>query len=118
LKAGGFVNFVAGKWRVGGRLAVSRSFGDESMKPMVTADPELAQVTITEQDELVLLSCDGIYEAMTEQEVADFLDESLKNGIRPGQLAHALVAEAVSRNSADDITGTFCSSMLMCSSYR
>lgn len=102
-KAGGRVDFASGKWRVNGRLAVTRSFGDVALKPMVSAVPEIVRRRISANDALLLLSCDGIFDVMENFEVAQFLEE--RRGKLPlKQLTADLVAEAVRRGGADDIT--------------
>jgi serine/threonine protein phosphatase PrpC len=105
VQAGGFVEFIAGKWRVNGRLAVTRSFGDDNLKPIVIAEPELARIPLQGDEVYLMLSCDGLYDVMEYKDVAGFLETSVRNGIRMGELAAALVQEGVRRGSTDDITG-------------
>ena len=57
INAGGFVEFVAGKWRVNGRLAVSRTFGDANLKPVCIADPEYVKFPFAGNEVMMLLSC-------------------------------------------------------------
>ena len=103
------MDYIAGKWRVNGRLAVTRCFGDENLKPVVTSEPEVAHYPLTADDEMMMLSCDGIFDVMNNNEVAQFLDGLLKKekGRSPAKWANALVDEAVNRGGTDDITGTF-----------
>lgn len=103
-KRGGSVEFVAGKWRVNGRLAVSRSFGDESLKPVVSVDPDISTVKLTGNEQFLMLCCDGLYEVMEDRDIADFLDQNLKSGYDLQQLTSSLVNEGFSRGSRDDIT--------------
>lgn len=51
--------------RVGGMLAVSRSFGDQQHKPFVKADPHIQKYELTRDDHFLLLGCDGVNEAFT-----------------------------------------------------
>lgn len=62
--AGGFVEFG----RVNGNLALSRAFGDFDFKrnsniiaekQIVTADPDIIDRQLTEEDEFIVLACDG-----------------------------------------------------------
>lgn len=99
------MNHIAGKWRVNGRLAVTRSFGDESLKPVVIAEPEIIRYPLAGDEEFLMLSCDGLYDVMDYGDVAERLDTSLKNGIRMGKLAADLVQAGVEFESTDDITG-------------
>jgi serine/threonine protein phosphatase PrpC len=105
VKAGGFVEFIAGKWRVNGRLAVTRSFGDDNLKPIVTAEPEMAKFPLNGDEQFLMLSCDGLYDVMDYSDVAECLDNYIRKGMKMGQLAAALVTEGVTRHSTDDITG-------------
>ncbi|CAN0360587.1 unnamed protein product, partial [Ectocarpus sp. 13 AM-2016] len=73
--AGGFVN-AAG--RVNGNLNLSRSIGDLKYKAnkelppadqMITAEPDLKSVEVTDEDRFMILACDGVWDCMTSQEV-------------------------------------------------
>ncbi len=55
-------------------------------------------------EEFLLLSCDGLYDVMDYSDVAEHLDDSMKKGLKLGQLAASLVSEGVNRKSTDDIT--------------
>lgn len=104
MKAGGFVEYFAGKWRVNGRLAVTRSFGDDTLKPPITAEPEVVQYPIEPEDEFLMLSCDGLYDVLDYEAIAVILDENIQKGAKVGALASALVNEGVAKGSTDDIT--------------
>ncbi|KAG8057728.1 hypothetical protein GUJ93_ZPchr0002g25286 [Zizania palustris] len=82
LNAGGFI--VAG--RVNGSLNLSRAIGDMELKQneclpadrqIVSAEPELNTVTLSEDDEFIVLACDGIWDCMSSQEVVDFVHKHL-----------------------------------------
>lgn len=99
--AGGFVI----NNRVMGELAVSRAFGDSEFKkgiqsiigqdellrnenggedeknwdqPLVIAEPDIQVVTITENDQFVLLACDGLYDVFTNEEIVSFVLAQMK----------------------------------------
>jgi protein phosphatase 2C len=59
-KAGGFVIHK----RVMGELAISRAIGDRDFKEsdvkLVVADPELYDTDLTDNDEFLVLACDGL----------------------------------------------------------
>lgn len=45
---------------------------DESLSPeeqMITADPELQTLEITDEDEFIVLACDGVWNSLSSQEV-------------------------------------------------
>ncbi|KAK3132690.1 hypothetical protein QOZ80_6AG0526360 [Eleusine coracana subsp. coracana] len=83
LNAGGFI--VAG--RVNGSLNLARAIGDMELKQnellpaerqIVTAEPELKTVKLSEDDEFIVLACDGIWDCMSSQQVVDFIHECMK----------------------------------------
>ncbi|SGY17697.1 BQ5605_C015g07862 [Microbotryum silenes-dioicae] len=72
--AGGFVEMD----RVNGNLALSRALGDFEFKQganlepehqIVTADPDINIHTHTEEDEFLVIACDGIWDVLKSQEV-------------------------------------------------
>lgn len=56
MDAGGFV--MSG--RVNGVLAVTRALGDSSMKEFVVGAPYTTETDLTEEDEFMILACDGV----------------------------------------------------------
>jgi protein phosphatase PTC1 len=61
MDAGGFV--MSG--RVNGVLAVTRSLGDSSMKEFVVGSPYTTETELCQEDELLILACDGVSEFVT-----------------------------------------------------
>jgi protein phosphatase 1L len=59
-----------GRWRVEGLLAVSRSIGDASLKPFITAEPEICEYDVGKDDLFLIVSSDGIWDVMDNDEVA------------------------------------------------
>eukprot|EP00523_Entomoneis_sp_CCMP467_P007583 CAMPEP_0168725724 /NCGR_PEP_ID=MMETSP0724-20121128/4302_1 /TAXON_ID=265536 /ORGANISM="Amphiprora sp., Strain CCMP467" /LENGTH=517 /DNA_ID=CAMNT_0008772519 /DNA_START=525 /DNA_END=2078 /DNA_ORIENTATION=+ len=59
-----------GRWRVEGLLAVSRSIGDASLKPYITAEPEICEYDIGRDDWFLVLSSDGVWDVMDNEEAA------------------------------------------------
>jgi len=57
---GGFVIGETG--RVNGLLAVSRSVGDFYMHPYVTDEPYLNLIELTDNDEFLIIACDGVWD--------------------------------------------------------
>ena len=75
--------------RVNGDLAVSRALGDFTYKhathlpatqQQVSPEPEIHVEARTEQDQFVVLACDGIWDVMSNEEVAAFLLEKIADG--------------------------------------
>ncbi|EFJ11497.1 hypothetical protein SELMODRAFT_178013 [Selaginella moellendorffii] len=97
--AGGYVLYL-GTWRVGGVLAVSRAFGDSSLKKFVLADPEIQEERITEDVEFLLLASDGLWDVLTNQDAVSMVQSILD----PEEAAKRLTSEAYGKGSADNIT--------------
>ncbi|KAL7191539.1 hypothetical protein ACSBR2_023590 [Camellia fascicularis] len=83
LKAGGSVRFG----RVNGNLNLARAIGDMELKQnkslpvenqILTANPDVNTVELCDDDEFIVLACDGIWDCMSSQEVVDFVREQLK----------------------------------------
>ncbi|XP_065848477.1 probable protein phosphatase 2C 60 isoform X2 [Euphorbia lathyris] len=82
LKAGGFIH--AG--RVNGSLNLARAIGDMEFKQnkflpaekqIVTANPDINTVELCDDDEFVVLACDGIWDCLSSQQLVDFIHEQL-----------------------------------------
>ena len=97
--AGGFVMW-AGTWRVGGVLAVSRSFGDRLLKQYVIADPEIQEEKIDDSLEFLILASDGLWDVFSNEEAVAVVKEVED----PEESTKKLVGEAIKRGSADNIT--------------
>jgi serine/threonine protein phosphatase PrpC len=78
-EAGGFVNTFG---RVNGNLNLSRSIGDLKYKQvpnigpsaqMITAEPDIKQVTLNSDDEFIILACDGIWDCLTNEEAVKYV---------------------------------------------
>ncbi|KDR84400.1 hypothetical protein GALMADRAFT_237252 [Galerina marginata CBS 339.88] len=75
--------------RVDGNLALSRALGDfeykknKSLGPeaqMITANPDVRSHQITEEDEFLVLACDGIWDCLTSQQVIDYIRYHVSKG--------------------------------------
>ena len=111
-KAGGFIE----DGYVNGLLGVSRAFGDwhfeglkrneETGKPgPLTAEPEIDTWEIdVENDEFLILACDGLWDVFSSQNAVDFARKSLLVNNDPNVAAKELADEALRRHSADNIS--------------
>ena len=98
---GGFVsNFPGDVPRVDGRLAVSRAFGDKSLKKHLSSEPFVTVENIGDDAEFVILASDGLWKVMSNQEAAN----CIKNIKDARSSAKRLTEEAVNRKSTDDIS--------------
>ncbi|CAM9019779.1 unnamed protein product [Wickerhamomyces anomalus] len=82
--AGGFVDIG----RVNGNLALSRAIGDFDFKKstdlppeeqIVTAFPDIIEHDITENDEFVVLACDGIWDCLSSQQVVEVVRRGIND---------------------------------------
>lgn len=93
-----------------GDLAVTRALGDWYMKlPLgsaspLTAEPEFQLTLLTEDDEFLIIACDGIWDAISNQEAVSIVGRELMYHNDPEQCARELVNQALMRDSADNVT--------------
>ena len=108
-KAGGFVE----DGYVNGLLGVSRAFGDwhiEGLKGRggkagpVTVDPEIEKTRLTEDDEFLILACDGLWDVFSSQNAIDMARTSLRQHNDPTTTARELATEALRRHSSDNVS--------------
>ncbi|KAI0632105.1 PP2C-domain-containing protein [Trametes polyzona] len=83
--AGGYIEYG----RVNGNLALARALGDfdykknASLRPeaqIITSDPEVIEHAITEDDEFVIIACDGIWDCLTSQQAVNVVRRLIANG--------------------------------------
>ncbi|KAI9664578.1 MAG: Protein phosphatase 2C 2 [Bathelium mastoideum] len=112
--AGGFVDFG----RVNGNLALSRAIGDFEFKKsadlppeqqIVTAFPDVTVHEITDDDEFVVIACDGIWDCQSSQAVIEFV----RRGIAAKQELHAICENMMDNclASNSDTGGVGCDNM-------
>jgi len=108
--------------RVYGKLAVSRAFGDFELKdfqvenrcehyqPVLSVEPEIREFELDwERDEFLVMACDGLFEAFSDEEVVS----NARNKLRrmppteqdPSRVIKEIVSEAVySRQTSDNVS--------------
>ncbi|KAJ3313207.1 Protein phosphatase 2C 1 [Boothiomyces sp. JEL0838] len=86
--------------RVNGVLAVTRSLGDLSMKDWVIGSPYTVETEITEEDSVIILACDGIWDVCSDQSAIDLIAD-IKD---PQEAADTLVDYALDNFSTDNLT--------------
>ncbi|KAF7288649.1 PPM-type phosphatase domain-containing protein [Mycena chlorophos] len=96
IDAGGFV--MSG--RVNGVLAVTRSLGDSSMKDFVVGAPYTTETELCEEDEFLILACDGLWDVTTDQEAVDLI-----RNVTDAQVAtQILLRHALDSHTSDNVT--------------
>ncbi|RKP40451.1 phosphatase 2C-like domain-containing protein, partial [Dimargaris cristalligena] len=114
VNAGGFIEFG----RVNGNLALSRAIGDFEFKQnehlpaeqqIVTADPEILRHTIADNDEFIVVACDGIWDCLSSQQVVTYVRKHLAQGENLAQICENMMDSCLA--PALDNTGIGCDNM-------
>ncbi|KAK4581171.1 hypothetical protein RGQ29_024734 [Quercus rubra] len=102
VSAGGQVKWQVDTWRVGtAALQVTRSIGDDDLKPAVTAEPEMTETDLSGEDEFLVMASDGLWDVVSNTDVVNIIRDTVKE---PGMCAKRLATEAAERGSKDNIT--------------
>ncbi|KAL9100108.1 MAG: hypothetical protein Q9163_004483 [Psora crenata] len=114
--AGGFVDFG----RVNGNLALSRAIGDFEFKKsadlspeqqIVTAFPDVTAHTITDDDEFLVIACDGIWDCQSSQAVIEFVRRGIAAKQELSKISENMMDNCLSSNS--ETGGVGCDNMTM-----
>ncbi|CBI25972.3 unnamed protein product, partial [Vitis vinifera] len=91
-------------------LSVTRALGDWGMKfpdgspsPLI-AEPDFRQIILTEDDEFLIIGCDGIWDAMPNQHAVSLVRRGMRRHNNPQQCARDLVMEALRLHTPDNLT--------------
>jgi protein phosphatase 2C family protein 2/3 len=93
--AGGYVEYG----RVNGNLALSRALGDfeykknPSLSPeaqIITANPDIIEHSLTDEDEFLVIACDGIWDCLSSQQVVDVVRRKVCEGVQLGEIAEQI----------------------------
>ncbi|MCJ1404131.1 Protein phosphatase 2C 2 [Xylographa trunciseda] len=114
--AGGFVDFG----RVNGNLALSRAIGDFEFKKsaelspeqqIVTAFPDVTTHVLSDDDEFLVIACDGIWDCQSSQAVVEFV----RRGIAARQELHKICENMMDNclASNSETGGVGCDNMTM-----
>ena len=102
-----------------GKLAVSRAIGDSQFKrlkgklmtdfsissPLVIPDPDVTCTKIKpNEDEFIILACDGLWDVLTSQEAVDLVKKDLLQGMSVDNICEHLVNHALQIGSRDNVT--------------
>ncbi|CAJ2656968.1 unnamed protein product [Trifolium pratense] len=102
IRHGGQVHWQVDTWRVGlPALQVTRSIGDDDLKPAVTAEPEITESTLCAEDEFLVMASDGLWDVMSSLDVINIIKDTVKEA---GMCSKRLATEAGERGSKDNIT--------------
>ncbi|KAH7919585.1 PP2C-domain-containing protein [Leucogyrophana mollusca] len=93
--AGGYIEYG----RVNGNLALSRALGDFEFKKnyslipqkqVITADPDVTVHDVTDEDEFLVLACDGIWDCLSSQQVVDYIRLKVSEGMELSEIGEAM----------------------------
>lgn len=96
-----------------GQLAVTRALGDwhlEGMKEMserggpLIAEPELMLLTLSKEDEFLIIGSDGLWEVFSNQNAVDFARRRLQEHNDVRLCCKQMVEEAIHRGAMDNLT--------------
>lgn len=93
-----------------GLLSVTRALGDWDMKiprgefSALIAEPDFKQVTLTEDDEFLIIACDGVWDVMSSQQAVSLVRRGLRSHNNPQQCAKEVVTEAIRLHTSDNLT--------------
>ncbi|KAL6703230.1 Protein phosphatase 2C 2 [Coniothyrium glycines] len=114
--AGGFVDFG----RVNGNLALSRAIGDFEFKKsadlppeqqIVTAFPDVEVHEINDDDEFLIVACDGIWDCQSSQAVVEFVRRGIVAKQDLASICENMMDNCLASNS--DTGGVGCDNMTM-----
>lgn len=90
--------------RINGILAMSRSFGDKSLKQWVIVKPDIFY-GFFKNIKFIVLATDGLYDVMSNYEISLFIIQQLKNNINKNDIVKNLVNHAIYvKNSYDNVS--------------
>ncbi|VAH17742.1 unnamed protein product [Triticum turgidum subsp. durum] len=93
-----------------GQLSVARAIGDWHVKGSkgsispLTPEPEFQEVRLTEEDEFLIIGCDGLWDVMTSQCAVSMVRKELMAHNDPERCSRELVQEALRRDTCDNLT--------------
>ncbi|KAG0645954.1 phosphatase 2C [Hyphodiscus hymeniophilus] len=114
--AGGFVDFG----RVNGNLALSRAIGDFEFKKsaelapeqqIVTAYPDVTVHDISDDDEFLVVACDGIWDCQSSQAVVEFVRRGIAAKQDLSKICENMMDNCLASNS--ETGGVGCDNMTM-----
>lgn len=102
---GGFVD----DGYLNGQLSVARALGDWHLEGLkeggpLSSEPEMRQAELTEEDEFLIIGCDGLWDVFSSQDAVSFARRRLQKHNDPERCSKELIAEALKRDTSDNLT--------------
>lgn len=100
---GGTVVYCMGVARVNRVLAVSRAFGNRTLRSVIRPDAEMMQRELTKDDDYLVMASDGLWDVLKNKDVCDICYSPFVKD-NPQAIADELVQTALLRGSMDNVT--------------
>lgn len=104
---GGFVEDIY----LNGELGVSRALGSWYLKGQkalcsspLSAEPEVQEMELCEEDEFLVMASDGFWDVISSESAVEIARKELMSNNDPQRCCKVLVAEALRKHSADNLT--------------
>uniref|UniRef100_A0A0G4HYW8 protein-serine/threonine phosphatase n=1 Tax=Chromera velia CCMP2878 TaxID=1169474 RepID=A0A0G4HYW8_9ALVE len=116
-KAGGFVTHPGG--RVNGNLNLTRAFGDWNYKAnsskgleqqIITSAPDIVRIRLADDDEFIVLACDGVWEVKSNEFICDFIRRRIDTAPSYSSILDELFELTISRDPVASL-GAGCDNM-------
>ncbi|XP_019190024.1 PREDICTED: probable protein phosphatase 2C 27 isoform X2 [Ipomoea nil] len=91
-------------------LRFQRALGDWHMNAPkgsacpLSAEPEMQEIILTDDDEFLIMGCDGLWDVMSSQCAVTMARKELMMHNDPERCSRELVREALKRNTCDNLT--------------
>lgn len=85
-------------------LAVTRAIGNAQYKDFIISEPEVSSVTLSPQDQFLIISTDGLYRIYNKQKVAEFVIKLSCQGYSLGAITSIITQKAVDDGCPDNVT--------------
>lgn len=88
--------------RINGVLSLTRSIGDADQRKLVIAEPDFLEMQLNGIFEVVVIASDGVWDVLTDEEVAAIVKESIEDGEQVA--ARRVLDIAIARKTRDDVS--------------
>lgn len=112
-KHGGYLSNTDGSWRINGRLNLSRSIGDWTMRPFIVPTPTVSHhhrpdhtstCGLADCNEYIVIASDGLFDVMQNEDITRIVDAQPHTRDGLASALKTLVLESRMRGSSDNIT--------------
>ena len=87
--------------RVQGHMMVTRAIGDHSVAQYITAEPEITEIELTQNDEFLIMASDGLWDVVSTEMATTLVRATVRV---PEMAAKRLALKAIELGSEDNIS--------------